>query len=140
MNTNMFILDALNVFSRVTTNRGSSLLEVLMAMVLVSIVIVGISGFSTVSITGMSLSQKMTIAATLAQDQMEEVHRVGYQRSITGVVTSTEPYGAMSDAPLFKRTVVVEAEIPASGMQTVTVTVAWDADAHATSLSTLLTE
>ncbi|GJL54221.1 MAG: hypothetical protein NPIRA02_13530 [Nitrospirales bacterium] len=140
MNTNIFIVYVRNALSKMATNRGSSLLEVLMAMALISVAITGISGFSTASITGMSVSQKMTKAVTLAQDQIEEVLRMGYRRSLSGVTTSTEPYGSMIDAPLFKRTVVVEAGTPAPGMQTVTVTVAWDADAHATSLSTLLTE
>ncbi|GJL64898.1 MAG: hypothetical protein NPIRA04_35520 [Nitrospirales bacterium] len=140
MNEKFFIPQGLKVPSTMVTNQGSSLLEVLMAMVLVSVVILGISGFSTVSIHGMTFSQKMTIAATLAQDQLEDIRRIGYRPSVSGVVTSTEPYGSMKDTPFFQRTVVLEAQTPGKGLQTVTVTVTWDAGSHSTSFSTMLAE
>lgn len=111
-----------------------------MAMGIVSVVLLGVSGFSTVSIQGMTYSQKMTKAATLAQDQLEDIRRVGYRPAVSGVLTSTEPYGSIGDAPLFQRTVVVEAQTPGKGLQTVTVTVAWDTDSHSTSFSTILAE
>ena len=126
--------------SRVAKNDGSSLLEVLMALVLVSVVMLGISGFSAVSIKGTAFSQKMTIATSLAQDKLEEVRRIGYRPSVSGLQTWTEPYGSISDAPLFKRVVVTEANTPSQGLQKVTVTVEWNRDSHSVSFSTLVTE
>ncbi len=122
----------------ISSNHGASLLEVLIAMVLVSVSILGVAGFSTVSIKGTAFGKEMTMAVTLAQDALEEVRRVGYQPSLSGVVTVVEPYGSIARAPLFERAVVTEAQTPAPGLQTVTVTVAWDADEHVTSLSTIL--
>ncbi|MGB0910899.1 MAG: type IV pilus modification PilV family protein [Nitrospirales bacterium] len=123
-----------------TANRGASLLEILIAMVLVSIAILGVAGFSTVSIKGTAFSQELTIAVTLAQDALEELRREGYRSTAVGVVTNTEPYGSIAGAPLFQRTVVTKANTPARGLQTVMVNVAWDDDAHSTSLSTILAE
>lgn len=140
MNEKFFMPQGFKVRSRIVTNHGSSLLEVLMAMVLISVVILGISGFSTVSIHGMTFSQKMTMAATLAQDQLEDIRRVGYRQSVSGIVASTESYGSMRDAPFFQRTVVFEAQTPGKGLQTATVTVTWDAGSHSTSFSTILSE
>ena len=121
-------------------NRGGSLVEVLMAMVLVSFVILGVAGFSSVSINGVAFSQKMTIGVTLAQDKLEDVHRVGYRPSLAGIVTDVEPYGSIPDASLFERTVVTQPNIPAKGLQTVMVKVAWDNNEHSTSLTTILGE
>ncbi len=126
--------------SVVRGNQGSSLLEVLIAMVLVSVVILGIAGFSTISINGTAFSKKMTIAVTLAQDKLEDIRRVGYRPSLSGVVTELEPYGSIDDLPQFERTVITKANTPASGLQTVVVKVTWDANSHSTLLSTILAE
>ena len=124
----------------ITTNYGASLLEVLISMVLVSLVVLGVAGFSTISIKGTAFGKEMTIAVTLAQDALEEVHRVGYRPSVSGVITNKEPYGSIAGAEKFERTVVTEANSPANGMQTITVNVAWDADVHSTTFSTILSE
>ena len=121
-------------------NRGISLLEVLIAMALVSVILLGFAGFTSVAIKGSAFSQKMTTAVTLTQDTLEEVRRVGYRSSLTGEDTNTEPYGSIPNEPLFQRTVVTKANIPAPGLQTIIVKVAWDSGAHSTSLSTILAE
>lgn len=121
-------------------NRGGSLVEVLMAMVLVSFVILGVAGFSSVSINGVAFSQKMTIGVTLAQDKLEDIRRVGYRPSIAGIVTDVEPYGSILDASLFQRTVITKPDMPTKGLQTITVKVAWDHDKHSTSLTMILAE
>ncbi|MCA9471292.1 MAG: prepilin-type N-terminal cleavage/methylation domain-containing protein [Nitrospira sp.] len=126
--------------SRLKKTDGSSLLEVLVALVLVSVVLLGISGFSTVSIKGTAFSQKMTRAATIAQDALEEVRRIGYRSSVSGVTTDREPYGSIVGAPAFERVVVIEANTPSQGVQKTTVTVRWDAGAHSLSLTTLVAE
>lgn len=109
-------------------------------MALVSIVLLGMAGFSAVAIKGSSFGQKMTKAVTLAQDALEEVRRVGFRPELLGEVTQVEPYGSISQEPLFERTVVIKADTPSSGLQYITVKVAWDKDIHSTSLSTILAE
>ena len=121
-------------------SRGISLLEVLIAMALVSFILLGFAGFSTVAIKGSAFSQKMTTAVTLAQDTLEEVRRIGYRATVSGEDSQNEPYGSIPNEPLFQRTVVTQANTPAPGLQTIIVKVAWDAGAHSTSLSTILAE
>ena len=140
MNKNSSRIHDRNGLFRIENDRGSSLLEVLMAMVLVSVVVLGIAGFSTVSINGAAFSKEMTTAVTLAQDTLEDIRRVGYGSSVSRVRTDIEPYGSITDALLFERTVITEPNTPAMGLQTITVKVAWDADAHSTSFSTILAE
>ena len=125
---------------RCVNSHGISLLEVLIAMALVSVILLGFSGTSTVAIKGSAFSQKMTTAVTLAQDTIEEYRRIGFRNSLAGEDTSTEPYGSIPDQPLFQRTVVTKVDTPAPGLQTITVKVAWDSGAHSTSLSTILGE
>ena len=121
-------------------NRGISLLEVLIAMTLVSVILLGFAGFTSVAIKGSAFSQKMTTAVTLTQDTLEEVRRVGYRASLSGEDSQTEPYGSIPNEPLFQRIVVTKANTPAPGLQTIIVKVAWDSGAHSTSLSTILAE
>ena len=120
--------------------RGISLLEVLIAMALVSFILLGFAGFSTVAIKGSAFSQKMTTAVTLAQDTLEEVRRIGYRAALLREDIQNEPYGSIPNEPLFQRTVVIQANTPAPGLQTIIVKVAWDSGAHSTSLSTILAE
>ncbi len=119
---------------------GSSLLEVLVAMALISVVLLGIAGFSTVSINGTVFSQELTQAVTLAQDKLEDIRREGYRPSVSGVVEDIEPYGSMPGAIIFQRTVETKANTPTNGLQKITVHVEWDAGAHLTSMSTILAE
>jgi len=121
-------------------NRGISLLEVLVAMMLVSIVVLGMAGFSTVAIKGSALSQKMTKAVTLAQDSLEEIRRVGYRHLMSDDRSLTEAYGTIPDEPLFERIVTTKPQTPAPGLQTITVKVAWDSGRHSVSLATILSE
>ena len=121
-------------------DRGISLLEVLIAMALVSFILLGFAGFSTVAIQGSAFSQKMTTAVTLAHDTLEEIRRIGYRATLLGEDSQTESYGSIPHEPLFQRTVVTKANTPAPGLQTIIVKVAWDSGAHSTSLSTILAE
>jgi len=121
-------------------NHGISLLEVLVAMMLVSIVVLGMAGFSTVAIKGSALSQKMTKAVILAQDSLEEIRRIGYRAALLDEPSHTEAYGKIPDEPLFERIVTTKPDTPSPGLQTITVKVAWDSDRHAISLATILAE
>ena len=121
-------------------NQGISLLEVLVAMTLVSIAVLGMAGFSTVAIKGSALSQKMTKAVTLAQDSLEEIRRIGYRPSVFDQRSHIEAYGTIPGEPLFERIVTTKPNTPATGLQTITVKVAWDSDRHSVSFSTILSE
>ena len=124
----------------ISHNQGVSLLEVLVAMMLVSIVVLGMAGFSTVAIKGSALSQKMTKAVTLAQDSLEEIRRVGYRPHLLDEDSDIGAYGTIPGEPLFERIVTTKPKAPAPGLQTITVKVAWDSDRHAISLATILAE
>lgn len=121
-------------------NQGISLLEVLVAMTLVSIAALGMAGFSTVAIKGSALSQKMTKAVTLAQDSVEEIRRIGYRPAMSDQRSHIEAYGTITGEPLFERIVTTKPNTPAPRLQTIMVKVAWDSDRHSVSFSTILSE
>ena len=130
----------LNLRKSICEDLGISLLEVLIALMLVSMVVLGNAGFRMVAINGSAFSQKMTKAVTLAQDSMEDVRRVGYRTALSGELSQTEAYGTIPDEPIFERTVTIKPVVPAPGLQTMMVKVAWDSDRHAISLATILAE
>jgi len=119
--------------------RGFSLLEVLMALVVVFLALLGFSGFSVVAYTGMTASEKMTRAVTLAQEKLEDVRRDGVSTSLTTVLVNTEPYGSMTGAMHHQRTLIIQPHTPMHGLHTATVEVRWDQDAHTTAIKTYLT-
>ncbi len=119
---------------------GVSLLEVLIAMVIVFMTLLGFAGFSVVAHTGMVASQNMTRAVTLAQEKIENIRRDGLQSALTHVLTETEPYDSIHGAPQLQRILTITPNKPISGLHAVTVTMQWDQGAHSTSLATYLPE
>ena len=117
---------------------GFSLLEVLMALVVVFLALLGFAGFSVVAHTGMTASEKMTRAVTLAQEKLEDVRRDGISSSLTTTWVDTEPYGSMTGTIHHQRILTIQPHTPMPGLHTVTVEVRWDQDAHTTSLKTYL--
>jgi Tfp pilus assembly protein FimT len=128
------------ILGRLNDHRGVSLLEVLMALVVVFLALLGFAGFSVVAHTGMTASEKMTRAVTLAQEKLEDVRRDGVPTSLTSTWVSTEPYGSMTGAIHHQRTLTIQPHSPMPGLHTATVEVRWDQDAHTTSLKTYLAD
>ena len=113
-----------------------SLLEIVIAMAVVFLALLGFAGFSVVAHTGMSASEKMTRAVTLAQDKMEEVKREGVPTGLTRPLITTESYGSIAGALQHQRILTITPHHPMLGLHLVTVSVAWDNGAHHTSLKT----
>jgi prepilin-type N-terminal cleavage/methylation domain-containing protein len=138
MNTNAH--ERFRVTGCLRDQRGFSLLEVLMALVVVFLALLGFAGYSVVAHTGMTASEKMTRAVTLAQEKLEDVRRDGVPVSLTGTWVNTEPYGSMAGAMHHQRTLTIQPHTPLPGLHTVTVEVRWDHDAHTTTFTTYLTQ
>lgn len=120
--------------------QGLSLLEVIIAMAVVFLALLGFAGYSVVAHTGMSASEKMTRAVTLAQEKMEDIQREGMPPGLTSPLSTTETYGSIAGAPHHQRMLTITPDDPMPGLHTVIVNVQWDNGAHATSLKTYLTQ
>ncbi len=124
----------------VRNENGFTLLDNLISLSILSVVMLGLVGLATIVITGNATSKSRTVALTLAQDKIEDTRRSGYNYLLTANTTVTEPYNSIIGYPLFKRVTVTQVNTPGIGMQTMTVTVYWDSDAHSVTLSMLLAQ
>lgn len=123
---------------RDNNNNGFTLLEILIAIVLLSIGLLAMASLTVGIMGGNLFSNRLTTATTLAQDKMEDNQRLGY----FGVADSTESYGSITDYPEYKRVTTINLNYPVAGtgMRMVTVTVFWDSDEHSVTLQTILAQ
>ena len=115
-------------------NSGFTLLEILIAITVFSVGLLGMASMTVGIIKGNKFSNDLTTATTLAQNQMEYIIRDGYTKA--SYSHKEEKYGSITDYPLYKR--VTEIKNLATDMKTIIVTVYWDSDAHSVVLRTIL--
>jgi prepilin-type N-terminal cleavage/methylation domain-containing protein len=117
---------------------GFTLIEILIATVIITIVSLGATSLTVGVIRGNSFSKRMATATTLVQDRLEDVKRLGYTN--VGTAAGTQNYGSIANFTGYKRVVTVTNDTPAAKMKTVNVTVFWDADNRSMQASTILAE
>jgi type IV pilus assembly protein PilV len=117
---------------------GFTLIEILIATVIITIASIGIATLTVGVMHGNSFSQRLTTATTLAQDRLEQVKRISYPNA--GTIAGTENYGNIANYTGYKRVTSVTNDTPASNMKTITVIVYWDADKHSVNLGTIIAE
>jgi len=110
----------------------------MIAMAVVFLALLEFAGYSVVAHTGMSASEKMTRAVTLAQEKMEDLRREGIPPGLTSPLNTSESYGAILGAPQHQRMLTIIPHDPLPGLHTITVSVEWDHGVHRTSLKTYL--
>ena len=114
-------------------NSGFTLMEVLVAMVILSVGLLGTAALTTKIINSNKLSNMISTATVLAQDKMEEINRLGYSNAVSETKAPvSSPYAH------YEREVIVTPNSPAVGMKTVTVTAHWDSGNSSVELKTIL--
>lgn len=115
---------------------GFSMIELLVAMVILSTGLLGTGRLAIGVIERNLRSRDHGVATVLAQDRLEALKGLG----AGGSAPTTEDYGTLSGFPRFKRVTEVRPGVPEAGLNTVTVTVYWDRDRDESSvvLRTLL--
>ncbi len=119
-------------------NSGFTLMEVLVAMLILSVGLLGTAALITGIINSNKLSNRISAATVLAQDKMEEIRGVGYDDAEDE--DGAEDYNIIPNYPLYKRITDVVAGDPAAGMKKITVTVYWDSDNHSVVLQTIIAQ
>ena len=119
-------------------NGGFTLLEVLVAMVILAVGLLGMASLSVGIIKGNELSKEVSSATTCARGKMEDVERLGYANTPETSGTVTEAYNSITEYPDYKRETVTAVDTPATDMKTITITVYWDSDSHQVELKTFL--
>jgi type IV pilus assembly protein PilV len=113
-------------------------MEVLVAMLILSVGLLGMAALITGIINSNKLSNRISAATVLAQDKMEKVRQVGYSGMPASDTTTPEPYNSITNYSLYKRVTFTDVDNPAADLKKITVTVYWDADDHSVVLNTIL--
>jgi len=120
--------------NKIANSNGFTLIEVLVAMVILSVGLLGTAALITGIINSNKLSNRISTATVLAQDKMEYIKSVGYSNVVSETRASMpSPYDK------YERDVTVTSNSPSSGMKTVNVTVYWESS-KSVSLQTILAE
>jgi type IV pilus assembly protein PilV len=120
--------------------QGFTLIEVLVAIVILTMGLLGTAALTTGVIRGNHFSKNITSATAAAQSQLESVKSSGYTNAVAAnFPNDTVIMGGMT----FARSTTITAGSPATNMKTISVTVTW-AEANNTSrsvnLQTILAE
>jgi len=115
-------------------NSGFTLVELLVAIVILSVGLLGMATLTGSIIRNNKLSNDLTTATTLAQDKLEDIRAAGYASAVSETKTAcATPFSG------YQREVTVSDNTPATGMKQVTVKVYWGpSDAHDVEIGTIL--
>jgi type IV pilus assembly protein PilV len=115
---------------------GFTLMEVLVAMVLLSVGLLGVANLTIGIIKGNSYSKNVTSATVVAQQQIEQAQRIGYTNANSLAGNATVSMGGTS----FTRATTVSDATPAANMKTVTVSVSWNPGNYSINLNTTIAQ
>jgi type IV pilus modification protein PilV len=116
--------------SQKTNTRGFTVLEVLIAMGIFTVAILGVAISATSVIKANRVSYSTTIATNLAQDKLEELKANPASLASGGPITDT------ISGETFTRTWTVTSSSPVAGMSRIDVTVTWtDYSSHTLTMS-----
>ena len=77
---------------RLKDAEGFTLLEVMITVVILAIGLLGLAGLQIVAIKGNSFGQQMSVASTLAQNQLEELRQIPYDSLSDGSSDGNDTY------------------------------------------------
>lgn len=121
-------------FDSSRADRGFTLVEVLIAIILFAIGLLSIASLVTAVIRSNALGKQITTATSLSQQKLEEYTYKGYSSCTTG--TTTDPFDTIPNFPGYKRVVTVSS--PVSNMKKVTVDVYRKPNELTSSISTIV--
>jgi type IV pilus modification protein PilV len=122
---------------------GFTLVEVLIALVIFTIGLLGTAALTVAVIRTNAISKRQSQAIVHAQDRLEQVREMGYSNAAAAGGTDyldpdTQTWDAANPYVSFKRQTEVALDTPAANMVTVTVTIFWDGDARSVSMTNIL--
>ena len=109
--------------STLQNEKGFTLIELIFALLIMAIGILGISSVAATVAKGNGKAKQTSTAVFLAQEKLEEVALAGYTDA--NGEAGTENYGSITDFPKYRRVTTVQNDTPVTGTKTITVTVNW---------------
>ncbi len=128
--------------NKIANSSGFTLIEIMIAMFVLAVGLLGAAGVVITVINGNALSKEITTATTLAQDKMEDIINLGYSGTPSSDTTTTEDYNSITYYPTYKRVADVDVDSPAAAIKTVEVKVEfqWKGTTHNVTLKTMVSE
>jgi len=121
-------------FDENRSQSGFSLIEVLVAITILSFGMLGMAGLQITSINGNSAAIRKTEASALASDKIEIYQNTPYGSINEGTETETG-FG------IFTRTTTVQKDVPVNDAKTITVSISWqDAFTRSISFETIISK
>jgi type IV pilus modification protein PilV len=118
--------------------QGFSLLELLIAVAILSVGLLGAAGLQATAINGNLHGNTMSQATVLAQNVVEEIRDADYE----SVNQTNYPVTENNvDGTIFNRSVLIEDNVPLNELKRITVTVSWTASRqHSVRLRTIISK
>lgn len=110
-------------------SKGFTLVEVLIAIVILSVALLALGGLQIISIRGNSFGNHMTEAITLAKDLMEEMKNTEWEQ----IGDRSDDVPPSPEKPIYHRVCTVT---ELDNIKTVAVKVTWDSGNHQATLVT----
>ena len=122
---------------RINKSQGFSLLEVLVALIILSVSLLALAGLMITTTRNNSFGSHMTEAATLAQDKLEQLRAVRWEAIPEGASTDPAPQIGSTGISYVRNWTVVANGV----LKTITITVSWqDKSNHSITLTSILSQ
>ncbi|MDY6854101.1 MAG: prepilin-type N-terminal cleavage/methylation domain-containing protein [Thermodesulfobacteriota bacterium] len=122
--------------------KGFTLLEVLIALAIFSISLLGLASLSVYTVKGNASSKRISSATVLAESQVEAFQNMAFNNANLNPGTRSDPNNPVDEdgnsGGMYTRTWTVTDNTPFSGIKKVAVTVSWDSGNHSVTLNTLI--
>ena len=121
----------------INKSQGFSLIEVLVALIILSISLLALAGLMVTTTKNNSFGNHMTEAATLAQDKLEQLRAVRWEAIPEGASTDPAPQIGSTGISYVRNWTVVANGV----LKTITITVSWqDKSNHSITLTSILSQ
>ena len=125
----------------VINNKGFSLIELLIAIVILSIGLLSLAKLQGSAIKGNRFGNLISQATVLAEDQVELIRSTDYAQVSNTNTDFASPQNNLGAFQNFTRTTLIEENVPLNELKRITVTVSWnDGRQHKIVLSTIISD
>jgi type IV pilus assembly protein PilV len=120
-----------------STVEGFTLIEIMIAVAIISIGLLALGGLQVSLIRGNALSQRMTAAVSVAEQAVEQIKKTPYAN-----IQSESPTQVTASGLKFTSQVDVTNDTPLTNTKTITVTVTWSdgRKSHTVPLTTVISQ